>query len=326
MIYTGLIEDINRDSRLQDVGRYRYIGSVRNNKRTDYVFRCNVCLFDVELFGESLFYTDKQKYLKGGLFCGCAGKVIWTEQQAAIKSQRAAKNAGHTFCGIIQPYIGSSSRCNLSCTKCNHTWSLELSMLWNAERGCIKCRDVKGMAAARKFNIKPDRIMIQSFMDSGVFGDTTEFKRISRTTKKGQCVYWEVKCANCGDTYESQQGHLQKGKVGCSCAFHRQKEAYINLMYDDQIPVAMKFGISKNSNNRIIQHNYNSQYRHELFAIYKYETVADCKAAERKCKDIIPRGLPEMDTSESGWSEICYTIYLDQVMNIFSTMGGVRVL
>lgn len=331
MKYDGPTDVLKQDDALPSQNQYTYIGSILGEdkvSKTKFVFHCSECAKDKELFGNSLFYTDRVSYNKGNLFCGCAKIVRWTEAQAVVKCKRASEKTGHIFEGLVLPYTGVMGRAYLQCSICAHRWSVKLSNFWSIGRGCISCREVKWLAASRQSTkkIKSDETMINSFISSGAFKDGTTFTRISRKTKDQKSRYWEVWCPDCTQTWESQQGHLQLGRIGCACGRSSQTEAYINVVYDKATPIALKFGISKNSNNRLDQHNYHSIYDHELFAIYKFESVSECKSAERFCKDTIPRGVITQEEMEFGWTETCHTNYLDSVMNIFSSMGGNRIL
>lgn len=326
MIYLEDISILENNREVEDKGRYTYIGRIRKGTRTDYVFRCKICLQDPELFGNSLFYTDRTSYSKGSLFCGCAKKVTWSEDQAVVKSIRSSKRAGHIFNGIVQPYIGSNSWCNLTCSLCSHSFTSKLSNLWSLERGCRRCRDINGLKSARAKIAKTDEDMIKSFMASGSYSEDTIFKRTDKTTKNGQKVYWEFTCTVCGELVESQQGHLQKGKTGCKCSWHKQTEAYINLVKDGNEIIAIKFGISKNSENRRITHNYNTPYEIEMLCVYKFSNIKSCKDAEATCKQSLECGIIPKNMFNGGYTETTYPYNIDKIIKIYSDLGGIRII
>lgn len=327
MKYDGPLDVIVKDDKLTDQNQYTYIGSISEKGRVrKFIFHCTVCAQDKELFGDALFHTSKYDLKRGQLFCGCSKSGVWNLQQAEIKSRRAANEAGHIFNGIVLPFKGAASRCNLSCTVCNHMWTSKLSNLWALKRGCIKCRNTKGIGAAIKANIKPESVIIKSFMDTNSYHSETVFTKIERKARNSRNNYWSVYCPVCKTTSESQQGHLQRGKVPCACSNTHQKETYINLLKEDQQNIAIKFGISKDSNKRLLSHNYNTPDDIELFAVFKYQDSFNCKAAERACKQELLCGVVEKSMFLGGWTETTYSYNLDRIIEIFQEYGGIRVL
>lgn len=328
MKYDGPKDVLKQDHALPSQNQYTYIGSVletEKGSKTKFIFHCNECAKDPELFGDSLFWTRKSDFQRGQLFCGCGKKAIWTLEQATVKSIRAATEAGHVFHSIISPYSGGQSRCNLSCPKCNHTWTSKLSNLWSLKRGCPSCRSIKGLSAAIEAWRKPDDVIIKSFMETGSYHPDTIFVKIERKAKNSRNNYWSIFCPVCEKTAECQQGHLQKGNTPCGCSLMHQKETYINFVKDDNEVIAIKFGISKDSRKRLVTHNYNTPYEIEMFGIFKYEESFDCKAAERACKEELVCGVIEKEMFVGGWTETTYPYNLDRVISIFESYGGIRV-
>jgi hypothetical protein len=326
MKYEGSITELRHDNELSDKGQYKYVGSFQEKGVVRiFIFLCTVCEKDKELFGDGLFWTRKQDFKNNQLFCGCAKKVTWTLEQSETKSIRAASEAGNTFEGIIEPYIGGSSRCNLSCAVCNHKWTSKLSNLWALKRGCPSCRTIKFLTAAKFANLKPDSIITKSFMETGAYHPHTIFTKIDRKAKNSKTNYWSVYCPICEETSECQQGHLLKGSISCGCSMHNQMESYINLVKDGDEVVAIKFGISKDSHKRLVSHNYNTTYNVEMLSIFKYDKSIDCKAAERECLDTLACGIIEKEMFHGGWTETTYPYNIDVVSRIFKKFGGVRI-
>lgn len=328
MKYEGLVESLDIDSALEGTDRYTYIGSFydKNVSSRASVFHCRVCAEDEVLFGNALFWTRKRDFLRGQLFCGCAKKIRWTKSQAEIKSERACEESGTVFRGIIEPYVGAQGRCNLFCGVCNHEWTSNLSNLWTLKRGCPSCRNMKFIAAGNMGVRKPDEIVVKAFMDTGFYPEGTNFTRIDRKARSNLNNYWRVYCPLCDSTSEAQQGHIFRGNVRCDCSRLNQKEGYILFLKEGDDVVFLKFGISKDSYKRLITHQYNTKYTVEIFAVFKYESSADCKAAERECLDDLVCGVVDKEMMTSGWTETTYTYNLDKILSIFSKHRGIRIL
>jgi len=329
MKYEGSVESLKQDNVLIGTGTYTYIGSFLDptpGSRTKFIFHCSICAKDKELFGNSLFWTQKSDFHRGQIFCGCSNSVKWTQDQATVKSERAAREAGHIFQGIIQPFAGGISRCNLYCPKCEHSWTSKLSNLWTLKRGCPKCRSIKGLAAATASNKKSDDVVIKAFMATGRYHKYTTFVKIERKAKNSKNNYWRLYCPVCDKIAECQQGHLLSGTTPCDCSVLNKKESYINLLKDGEDIVAIKFGISKNSTKRLANYRYNTTYAVEMFCVFRYEDSTACLAAEQDCKNNLVCGVVSREVFKDGWTETTYPYNLDKVIYTFEKYGGVRVV
>lgn len=329
MKYEGSIEELSQDNHLPSTGAYTYIGKVQlpeKGIRAKYVFHCSTCAKDEELFGKALFWTGKADFYKGQIFCGCSSRVIWTEEQVIIKSKRVCLETGNVFRGIIQPFIGTNSRCSLYCPECKHSWTSKLSNLWALKRGCLSCRDIKFRKTGSEASKKEDEVVIRSFMDTGHYPEGTTFVKITRKAKNTRNNYWMVNCPVCNRTAECQQGHLLRGTTSCDCSVLNKKESYINIIKDGDNVLAIKFGISKNSQKRLASHKYNTVYDVDMFCVFKYEDSSSCKAAEQECKDSLVCGVISRDLFKAGWTETTYPYNLDRVIATFERYGGIRVV
>lgn len=328
MKYEGSVDDLRKDNALVNRGQYTYVGSFSNkllSPVTLFVFHCSICAKDEELFGNALFWTRKADYVRGQTFCGCGKKVIWTLEQATIKSERAAKEAGSVFKGIILPYKGGESRCNLYCNTCQHSWTSKLSNLWALKRGCPSCRNLKFTKAGTEAAIRADEDVIRDFMNSGFYHVNTKFVKTNRKAKNNGNNYWKLYCPLCDSTFEAQQGHILKGNVRCDCSPLNCKETYIIFLKDGEDIVGLKFGISKDSYKRLITHQYHTRYETEMFAIFKYKDSYSCKSAERECINSLVCGIIDKELFNPGWTETTYTYNLDRIISIFKQYGGVRI-
>lgn len=113
---------------------------------------------------------------------------------------------------------------------------------------------------------------------------------------------------------------------GCPlCAGRSQQECYINVVKDGDLPVALKLGISKNSDIRLKIQNSRNKLNMERIALYSFPTVAQCKAAERCCKKTLRRKVVSKQDMPDGWTETVALTDYDKVVSIYERFGGVRV-
>lgn len=287
-----------------------------------YIVKCSVCALDGELFGDGVFSSLKCNILRGQTPCGCAKFVRYTEAQYRTLCKRAANDLNCVFIGWVGEYKKIETRVKVECIE-HGVWSTGSihSLVLNGS-GCPQCRT----EALRSSRLKPDEDMIKSFFASGVFHPDTKFWRSPRKTKQNRAIYWNVYCPDCDSVAETQSDSLQSGCKSCECSRYSQKEAYVNIIYDGDFPLALKFGISNLSSNRLTSQNRSSVYRIENHSTFKFEDVFSCKKAERDCKDVLICGVVDKCAMLDGWSETTYTNNLEEIENIYLSNGGVRVI
>jgi hypothetical protein len=328
--YKGAIEDLKSDGltgkMFYEYNIHKVVGYyVKNSKKRIYVVRCNVCKDSPDIYGEALFETSLNNLLDGQPSCGCARTTKWKEQEYTTRCVKESMSQGVEFKGWAEPFKGVLTKCLLSCNKHGDWKSCNISNFTVLHRSCPKCADEKRALAGSIANTKPDEFYIDSFRATGSYHPDSRFAKIQRKAKNSRNQYWEVYCPICCEYAECQQGHLLKGKTCCGCSFHNQTEAYINIVKDGGLEIALKFGISKDSKSRMETHNYNTSYHLDMFGIFKFTDTLNCKAAERECKQNLVCGIIGRELFSSGWTETTYTYNLDIIVSIFEKYGGVRV-
>lgn len=289
-------------------------GVSKNGRSKYYILECHNCSQDPELFGEGYFSS-----LKGGLVnlgsspCGCIRSPHWTKDQYKVRCSRKAKELGHTFLGFVGEWKGKDSKIKMLCEKHGSWESGTVHELINKGKSCPNCKSTK-----------PDDVMIDSFFASGSFHISTKFWRSNKKAKNGSKPYWYMSCPDCGEVGESFSGELQKGNRSCGCSIHRQQECYINWLIDEGVIVALKFGIARDSKQRIKQQNFKSVYTIKQHSIYQFQDVASCKQAERECKKELETGIVLKRDMPDGYTETTYVYNLDKIIEIYERNGGVR--
>ena len=137
--------------------------------------------------------------------------------------------------------------------------------------------------------------------------------------------YVTVECKNHG-VFDRQ---IQRIICNNACPFCSRGEklyAYINVIEDNNIPLAIKFGItSKKDSKRVNRQNKKSCYKVRNVAWFKFKNHKDCINAEKECKNINYNGVLSKSVFPDGYTETTYVFNIDEVVRIFKHHGGVRI-
>lgn len=302
------------EGRLEVVG---WSGKQYSNKI--YILKCSKCAEDSELFGEGYFRSPKGNLVNNKQVpCGCSRNCKWTQEQYKVLCSRKAKELGYMFLGFVGEWKGNLTKIKMSCEKHGEWGTGNIHNILNG-RGCPKCGNVTRSEA----KTKPHDVMIASFFASGSFHPDTKFWRSERLCTQGFRRYWHMSCPICGESGESTSDSLQRGKRSCACSKHRQQQAYINWVVDDNnMAVAIKFGIARDSSQRVKSQNRVSVYDVRNYLTYTFPDVASCKKAERQCKKELDCGIILKRDMPDGYTETTWTYNLVRVKQIFEKNGG----
>lgn len=296
------------------------LGVLESTSPKKYLIQCSGCAEDAALFGNGTFVTTRESIRKNGGNCGCVLQYVYTESQQLLRLERLLESKPYKFIGWLEGKYskGVNTKCIMECPAHGLWDTTTLTRILNKDPDCPECTRLAFMKA----NIKSDSEMVQSFFDSGVFHPDTKFYRSDTLTKKGYKEYWHVLCPVCNEHAEARSYHLQAGKHPCACSTHCQKQAYINIIMDGDIPVALKFGIAKNSANRALKQNKMSSFDLEVYGVWEFCDVKSCKAAERELKSKLVCGILSKAEFPDGYSETTHTYNLDIIANTYKSFGG----
>lgn len=303
-------------------GRYsKYDTKSRKNYRYPwYVVKCTVCSLDAELYGDGVFKTLKRSLVNLQVPCGCSSRPKWSKYQFSVLAKRKAAEKGLSFRGFTGEWTGSSTKVSLSCPEHGEWCTMKLSALINTKSGCPACY-VEG---AGQHCLKPDKVMIESFLISGAFDKDTKFWRSERRASNRVKMYWFVHCPRCNVIAEGTSGSLQNGCRPCACSTQQQQECYINWVADDHNnAIALKFGIATNSRRRVREQNSSSSYEIRNYQVYTFPDVASCKKAERECKKEFECGIIPKQDMPDGYTETTSVLNLSLIKKIYERNGGV---
>lgn len=307
-----------KDSYLKVVG---WSGKRKGDKM--YILYCEECSKDTELHGEGYFKSLKFSLTKSKpqIPCGCAVHVHWTEKQYEVLAKRKLDRLGITFLGWAEPYRRADTKVRLECSVHGEwigTNVGNISVQTNNKGNCKKCGDMQGSET----RTKDPTHFIGTFMQSGKFEVGTTFEYIGQ--RRGSTArMWRVNCSRCGTTFESSSGSLQDGKVGCGCSWgYNQRQAYINEVFIGETLLGIKFGISVDAITRNKTLNKNKDYTIKLCAVYEFDSVGDCRNAEKYCKTNLPCVIFSRDSLPDGYTETTYPHYYSEITKIYESFGG----
>lgn len=225
---------------------------------------------------------------------------------------------GISFLGFKGEHKNHGSKISFSCKE-HGEYSISVNQFLSKKTSCRKCS--KAETAER---LRDDQKMIRSFFDTGKFSSGTKFSRSTEKDKRGCYSRWDVFCPDCNCTTNCYYGSLQIGVKSCECREEKRNEAYINLVFDSNTPIAVKFGISSNSKLRNSKLNSKSIYKIELVKVFKFERELDCYAAETKCKQSLTCRILDKQSLPDGWTETTSINNLEKIIEIYKSFGGLE--
>lgn len=309
-----------KEDQLQVVGWNGLHGNSRK-----YFLKCDICSKDSEMFMGGYFASAKGHLTRDITPCGCAAKYKWTEDQYKLRLTRIGEQKGFTFLGWRDDFtVVKDTICVMQCLKEGHgiangvlSWVLDTRQ---DNFGCLQCKS----DAVRNSRRKDDAYMIKTFMDTGAYHPNTIFTRSPRKDCYGWLKYWYMYCPDCETTGEGHVVGIYQGARSCECTNKRQTQAYINLIKDQGEIIAIKFGIAVYAGHRIKTQQTYCIYDMESYGVWKFDSVIDCKAAERTCSTTIPRGVLSREEMEDGYTETTYPTNIERIIEIYESYGGVR--
>ena len=98
----------------------------------------------------------------------------------------------------------------------------------------------------------------------------------------------------------------------------------MNIVVDGGYAVAIKFGISNNSTQRLKQQQCKCTYGITKHSVYKFPDVSSCKKAERECKMELECGVLLKYDMPDGYTETTWVYNLEKIIEIYERNGGIR--
>lgn len=309
-------------------GRLTVVGLISKDSksRKNYAVCCKECSKDPELYGEGIFRAQGANMTRyENISCGC-NSLRLNEEQARIKAKRKAESINLKFISFDRDFKNTKSRVILECP--NHgIWKCHSLSDFLDCKSCPKCSyELVGLSTSEKmkghtFNRLPDEIMISKFERFGNHAEGSVFKRSEKKDSRNSSIYWEVYCPLCKETNITTSGSLTNGSVPCSCAWSTQKQAYIKVLEEQGLPVALKFGISKDGLSRSFQ---GCKFSIINFGVWQFKTKSLCLQAEKECLDKLVCGVVDKKLMPNGFSETTSLINLEAIVQIYKKFGGIK--
>lgn len=154
-----------------------------------------------------------------------------------------------------------------------------------------------------------------------IHGDKYDYSKINYTDSLTKI---SIICAIHGEFNQIPSSHLQG--IGCpKCKGNIQKQAYINLVSDGVVDLALKFGIANNANSRVYDQNRKSKLSVTQLAVWEFPSVELCKTAEKMVKSQSKKVLSKEDLPD-GYTETASLSTLELIIRIYEEFGGLRMI
>lgn len=319
----GLIECKNNTGlRFGENNQIRIIGWSGKNPRKKYIVFCEHCAKDSELYGEGYFPTNLSNLKAGKIPCGCSKARTKTREQYRILAERECKDLGLSFVDWYGDFNGIYTKCSIECPVHGIYTSTSLNSLLNQHSSCKKCHDANH---AGKIFLKSDKNWIDRFLLTGSFDPYTTFTRSNVLNKRGYKTFWQVDCPVCGWSGLSDQSNLVVGKTPCSCSvISKMTEGYINILSDNGVDIALKFGISSSSSRRAKIQNRSCIYDVRQLGVWVFPDFYKCRKSETEIKNTLECGIIPKVEMPDGYTETTHLYNFDKIVEIFQKYGAVK--
>lgn len=318
-----LIEDHHTGRVLGNKGQLTVLGKIKTQGRSKnrHVISCSICAQDKELFGDGIFSRVLSQIIQEDIYpCGCSISPKWSEAQMFLRLKRYCTNKGWEFLGWVEEYKGNRTRVEVI-TELGFTDTMLAANVLIGQNSKLHRNEKTSQAKS-----KSDDVIIESFLKLEVFHEDTRFWKSDRVDEKGQRTFWWMQCGECGELGESYRSNLQKGKFPCACTrYVGQKKMYINLISDNSLPIALKFGKTHFPERRVKEQQSKSDYEIESIGVWEFEDRDSSTKAEAYCKEEFECGIVSSNLMRDGWSETTHVVNLEGIISIYESLGGNRI-
>lgn len=283
-------------SKLKFNNKFSYEKIIYKNKRTDIIITCNI-------HGD--FITTPEKHFKHlwGSCTQCKDDELKNDLLLQfISKSNLVHNNKYTYDKFI--YIDAKNKSIVTCPE--HGDFPVSSNNHMRGKGCPRCSLVKN---TEDFIKKANKI----------HNNTYDY---TNTIWKSAKELVEINCLKHGIFFVTPDAHLSiYNKTGCpDCSiqgFNKNKKAYfyIQEIYDNDILISYKFGITNNIKRRFRNQNCKSIYKHKLF--YSFDNIGKIiYDLERYIKNNIDASFISKENMKDGFTETINPKDIDKLENL----------
>lgn len=295
-----------------------WVGRDKDGKKI-YLVKCRECEKDYELFGDGVFTSKRSNLSKGQIPCGCSKKPLWTKEQLVIRLNRKATEGGYSFIGLSGEYNKARTGVSINCD-IHGIWEGMTAFNFLQGQSCPECANEARVGKLSNHNTKPDSYFIDKFYETGQYDNVINFKKVYINIESEYSRHiWSYTCLDCGVDSTSYAHVLLNGGKSCDCSPRSQKQAYIKLLKDDDLIVAIKFGIANKASQRKIKRCI---YDIENHSFWEFESRVNCIKAESLCKSELTCEVLTRSEVPDGYTETTSPLNIERVVEIFKSFGG----
>lgn len=183
--------------------------------------------------------------------------------------------------------------------------------------GILPCRcSDKPNWTKEQYEYRIKKKMLENKTTDKFIGFINGFKNINSFFTR-ECVFH--------GSYDTRVANYLNSNHSCPlCGSHSQKECYINFIKDKETLIALKFGIAKDSEERIKSQNRESSFDVKQHGVWSFPDVKSCKSAERYIKKHLPCKVLTKQEMPDGYTETTSVENLETIIKIYEDFGGVR--
>ncbi|HHJ0579810.1 TPA: hypothetical protein ACQFCQ_001126 [Escherichia coli] len=226
---------------------------------------------------------------------------------------------------LVEPFVytNQTTVIHLMCDKhpIPHTWKTAYASLVYSKTKCNLCQTHKSSRAniinkeERKAQVQAKSLKNDWVLKDFEFGGSVCRNIHLECHKHSRVHKWTT-------TYH----HYIVRDQGCAACNngHTQQYAYINTILDNDLPVALKYGIEKQKGTRVKTQNRKSLFKVQSLYVYVFQSVEQCKNAEKECKKIFGKGILSKREMCDGYTETTTILNLGKIIEIYEKWGGVK--
>lgn len=274
-----------------------------NGRKKTLAYYCPRC--------DEKFTASRESLLNGNKPCRCSGNKTLSKKEMELAARAITEEKGLSFLNIT--FNGSTKRCKVTylCDDCG-----EVTVGYHS----LKRRLFNGCSCSVSHPNKRSEQELLSAIGDNLYG----FDFIGRDDDNWKNV--KLSCKKHG-SFSRPISDVISGDYNCDLCgmFSETTSAYVHVVEDNGLPVAIKFGITKNPVLRISQQNKKNLLKMKNIAVWRFQDKHSCFSAEKECKVELECGTVSKHDLQDGHTETTHIKNLDRIIEIYENHGGKRI-